>query len=99
VLAVGYDNGLIVLCDVENSEKLHSLQHGYSVTSLSWIAENISNTKENHIAADAPASVNLLGNDDCFQDMSAHFLPRLPQFSKRFGNVQLLPDLNIHLND
>ena len=73
VLAVGYSTGKINLCDVENSSCLQSVQLPSKVTCLLWTSD---------IAVDCDLSKD--GNN-CFQDLSDQYLPKLPLFAKRLG--------------
>jgi len=68
VLAVAYNSGKILLCDIENSASVHTFQIGSSPTTLLWSAQSKSVT-------DQP---------ECFQDLSSQFLPNLPAFEKGY---------------
>ena len=82
VLAVGYSNGQTTLCDVENAERLHVIQNRSPITSMSWIAERVINNTD-------PSGHSVSSNQDkeSFQDTSSFYLPKLPQFSKRFAKI------------
>ena len=73
VLAVSGNNGRIQLCNVEDSSTLHALHIPGPVTSMTWGSEVMSEVKVSE--GEEPGK-------DCFQDMSAHYLPTLPPFSK-----------------
>jgi hypothetical protein len=74
VLAVGYSTGKINLCDVENASCLQSMQLPSKITCLIW-------------SSDIAVSCNFSEDDKTFfQDLSSVYLPKLPQFSKRFVN-------------
>ncbi|ELU05336.1 hypothetical protein CAPTEDRAFT_103123 [Capitella teleta] len=77
VLAVSCENGTVLLCNVEDSSVLHTLEIHADVTSLSWDSED---------PVEQPAGEN--EPRDCFQDLSSHFLPKLPPFSKAYRMVQ-----------
>jgi Anaphase-promoting complex subunit 4 WD40 domain len=74
VLAIGYSTGKINLCDVENASCLQSMQLPSKITCLIWSTD---------IAVSYKSSED---DKTCFQDLSCHYLPKLPQFSKRFVN-------------
>ena len=70
MLAVGYNNGQTILCDVENAEKLHTIVNATAITTMSWISERPTDNVDK----------------DNFQDRASFYLPKLPQFSKRFAS-------------
>lgn len=67
VLAVAYSTEKILLCDIENSATVHTLQTTSKPTTLVWSSQSKS-------VPDLP---------QCFQDFSSQFLPNLPAFEKR----------------
>ncbi|KAI0241071.1 Anaphase-promoting complex subunit 4 [Lamellibrachia satsuma] len=73
VVAVGYNTGRIQLCDVENGISLHTLALPTAPTSLCWVAGSM-------VQGDGTEADQTTG--DVFQDMSSHYLPKLPTFSK-----------------
>ena len=63
----------MVLCDVENSAKLHNIEFECGVSSIKWVAE-----QEKKPASEAESSTEV----DCFHESAATYLPRLPNFPK-----------------
>lgn len=68
VLSVGYSSGVILLCDTENMEILHSNEVNGSVCLLQWVAESKTPDGEESIPI--------------FEDDASEFLPKLPPLSK-----------------
>ncbi|KAK2166972.1 hypothetical protein NP493_1295g01027 [Ridgeia piscesae] len=73
VVAVGYDTGQMQLCDVENASCLHSVTLSGAITAICWVSGAM--LEGGGTEADDTT-------EDVFQDMSSHYLPRLPAFSK-----------------
>ena len=72
VLAIGYSCAKVVLCDVENSAKLHNIEFECGVASIKWVAEQEKKTNDNDSSTEV----------DCFTEAAATYLPRLPNFPK-----------------
>ena len=72
VLAIGYSCAKVVLCDVENSAKLHNIEFECGVSSIKWVAE------QEKPDSDGESSTEV----DCFHECAATYLPRLPNFPK-----------------
>ena len=73
VIAVSYDTGKIQLCDVENACSLHTLTLDAPSTTMCWVAGSMLEGDGTEGGETTP---------DVFQDMSSHYLPRLPTFAK-----------------
>ena len=73
VVAVGYDTGQMQLSDVENASCLHSVTLSAAITATCWVSGAM--LEGSGTEADDTT-------EDVFQDMSSHYLPRLPAFSK-----------------
>ncbi len=80
VLSVGYSCGLVLLCDVENSAQLHTIEFECGVASLKWISETSGDVtaKGNNRQQSESESQQV----DCFQECAATYLPKLPNFPK-----------------
>lgn len=76
VLAVGYDNGRINFCDVENFDCLHSLDVDQCVTFLGWLSE----VKQNSSSSEDDIS----GRKELFEENLSTYLPKLPPLSKSY---------------
>lgn len=75
LLAIAYDTGAITLCDVENSEVIHSLDLGACISALTWVS-NSATTKESD------------GSENCiYRDHSSTYLPKLPALNKGYGSA------------
>lgn len=70
VLAVGYNTGHVILCHIENSEVLHSIQVGKEVTCLAWVCQSLAGKK--------PWSC-----DPYLEDSTETYLPKLQPLNKR----------------
>lgn len=80
VIAIGYNNGEILLVDVENKEVLHSTQTQKEVTCISWVQEREKSKEIKKKGTDestAPQSTTI--------KHSSPFLPKLPSLSRSFG--------------
>ena len=82
VVAVGYDTGQMQLCDVENASCLHSVTLSGAITAICWVSGAM--LEGGGTEADDTT-------EDVFQDMSSHYLPRLPAFSKGWAFRLLCP--------
>lgn len=76
VLAVGYNNGKVIICDVENATPLHDLSIDMALTSMTWVSEVKPDLKDDESFTE----------NDYYQDQSAYFLPRLPHFPKSYSS-------------
>ncbi|CAH1783044.1 unnamed protein product [Owenia fusiformis] len=76
VLAVGYSTGTVQLCDVENSDCIHSITLPHGITCLQWVAEQNLNDESN-----ASQSENYCA------DTSDTFLPKLQPLNKSYGTI------------
>ena len=77
MLAIGYSCAKVLLCDVENSAKLHNIEFECGVSSIKWVAEQ---EKKARREGDEMTEV------DCFQETAATYLPRLPNFPKTYDH-------------
>uniref|UniRef100_T1IJR4 Anaphase-promoting complex subunit 4 n=1 Tax=Strigamia maritima TaxID=126957 RepID=T1IJR4_STRMM len=79
VLAIGYTNSTLLLCDVENAEILHTLEFTSPISTARWIsATDKSQAKCN----------------PCFRETASQFLPQLPCLSKSYGSLSKVPEEN-----
>lgn len=74
ILAVGYDSGRVVLCDIEKANILHCFESGPAITALTW----------------DPKCNKSLGPDvtPFYEDLSGIFLPKIPSLSKTYGSAK-----------
>ncbi|KAH8025004.1 hypothetical protein HPB51_002418 [Rhipicephalus microplus] len=73
ILAIGYSTGTIILCNVENSDIVHTLVLSVGVTCLCWSSDGTT-------AEDSELQSRLL-----FRDFSSAYLPKLPKLNKSYG--------------
>ncbi|XP_076313209.1 anaphase-promoting complex subunit 4 [Tachypleus tridentatus] len=71
VLAVAYDTGTVLLCDVENSDVLHKIDVASSISCMSWVQKHEQHKRE-HL---------------CYIDRSSQYLPKLPSLTKSYCSV------------
>ncbi|XP_064601241.1 anaphase-promoting complex subunit 4-like [Liolophura sinensis] len=75
VVAVGYTSGKLILCDVENSDVLHSTVIQGQITHMSWISHNLPEDGEAWSSKPYP------------EDTSETFLPKLQPLNKSYGTL------------
>lgn len=78
VVAVGYTSGKLILCDVENSDVLHTTVIQGQITHMSWISHNL-------LEGEGEA----WSNKPYPEDTSETFLPKLQPLNKRFVVKQI----------
>lgn len=83
ILAVAYETGKIVLCDVENADILHTIEIRASITAMTWVAK---------FTSDATKSDNEIY---FYEDLSHHFLSKLPSLSKSYGSLGKQSEENV----
>lgn len=78
VVAVGYTSGKLILCDVENSDVLHTTVIQGQITHMSWISHNL-----------LEGEGEVWSNKPYPEDTSETFLPKLQPLNKRFVMKQI----------
>ncbi|XP_013771782.1 anaphase-promoting complex subunit 4-like [Limulus polyphemus] len=71
VLAVAYDTGTVLLCDVENSDVLHKIDVASSILCMAWVQKHEQHEREQL----------------CYTDRSYQYLPKLPSLTKSYCSV------------
>lgn len=74
LLAIGYNTGTIILCNVENADIVHTLSLSSAITCLCWSTDGCTVEGAEH-------------GSSIYQDFSAVFLPNLPSLNKSYGCV------------
>eukprot|EP00058_Branchiostoma_floridae_P023512 XP_002609002.1 hypothetical protein BRAFLDRAFT_124012 [Branchiostoma floridae] len=84
VLGVGYQNGQVVLCDVEKAEVLHTSTLSHPVSCMTW-----QEAEDKHRVTSAPVHVDQssspVSSPATPQDTAADFLPRLTPLPKGYS--------------
>ncbi|XP_035673981.1 anaphase-promoting complex subunit 4-like [Branchiostoma floridae] len=84
VLGVGYQNGQVVLCDVEKAEVLHTSTLSHPVSCMTW-----QEAEDKHRVTSAPVHVDQssspVSSQATPQDTAADFLPRLTPLPKGYS--------------
>lgn len=71
ILAIGYNTGAVLLCNVENSDIVHTLTMPSGVSCLSWSTDGATGD---------------VGHHPCiYRDLSTTYLPKLPSLNKSYG--------------
>ncbi|CAN8004254.1 unnamed protein product [Ixodes pacificus] len=72
ILAIAYDTGTIILCNVENADIIHTIEVGSCISTLTW-------------ASDDSSTTNGEPRSDIYKDVSKTYLPNLPSLNKTYS--------------
>lgn len=87
ILAIGYSTGTIILCNVENSDIVHTLTLSCGITCLCWSSDGTT-------AEDAELQSRIL-----YRDFSAAYLPKLPSLNKSYGCTSSAKSVEENVDD
>ncbi|CAN7999098.1 unnamed protein product [Ixodes hexagonus] len=72
ILAIAYDTGTLILCNVENADIVHTIEVAACISTLSW-------------ASDGSSTSDVGPRLDIYKDVSKTYLPNLPSLNKTYG--------------
>ncbi|XP_075545820.1 anaphase-promoting complex subunit 4 [Dermacentor variabilis] len=87
ILAIGYSTGTIILCNVENSDIVHTLTLSCGVTCLCWSSDGTT-------AEDTELQSRIL-----YRDFSSAYLPKLPSLNKSYGCTSSAKSVEENVDD
>ncbi|XP_077517919.1 anaphase-promoting complex subunit 4 [Amblyomma americanum] len=86
LLAIGYNTGTIILCNVENADIVHTLSFSSEITCLCWSTDGCTVEDTEHRSC-------------IYQDFSAGFLPKLPSLNKSYGCISAAKSVEENTDD